>query len=148
MQKKILKLFSKNTEIFMLVAFIIIIIVTSAIFNYQKNLNTQRYNSFIDNIYLKKTLREIINNLEPRFKKYNHKIKSGETFNNILESYSINIDEINILKKNLMKKININKLNTNQKIQITIDQTNNKIKEFIFEISNTEKIYLSRENPK
>ena len=147
MQKKILKLFSKNTEIFMLVAFIIIIIVTSAIFNYQKNLNTQRYNSFIDNIYLKKTLREIINNLEPRFKKYNHKIKSGETFNNILESYSINIDEINILKKNLIKKININKLNTNQKIQITIDQTNNKIKEFIFEISNTEKIYLSRENP-
>ena len=84
--------------------------------------------------------------MEPRFKKYNHKIKSGENFNNILESYSIDIDEINILKKNLIKKININKLNTNQKIQITIDQTNNKIKEFIFEISNTEKIYLSREN--
>ena len=131
----------------MLVAFILIIIITSAIFNYQKNLNTQRYNGFIDNIFLKKTLKEIINNLEPRFKKYNHKIKSGETFNNILESYSIDIDEINILKKNLIKKININKLNTNQKIQITIDQTNNKIKEFIFEISNTEKIYLSRENP-
>jgi murein DD-endopeptidase MepM/ murein hydrolase activator NlpD len=147
MQKKILKLFSKNIEIFMLVAFILIIIITSAIFNYQKNLNTQRYNGFIDNIFLKKTLKEIINNLEPRFKKYNHKIKSGETFNNILESYSIDIDEINILKKNLIKKININKLNTNQKIQITIDQTNNKIKEFIFEISNTEKIYLSRENP-
>ena len=84
--------------------------------------------------------------MEPRFKKYNHKIESGETFNNILESYSIDIDEINILKKNLLKKININKLNTNQRIQITIDQTNNKIKEFIFEISNTEKIYLSREN--
>ena len=146
MQKKILKLFSKNIEIFMLIAFLLIIIITSTIFNYQKNLNSQRYNGFIDNIYLKKTLDEIINNLEPRFKKYNHKIKSGETFNNILESYSIDIDEINILKKNLIKKININKLNTNQKIQITIDQTNNKIKEFIFEISNTEKIYLSREN--
>jgi murein DD-endopeptidase MepM/ murein hydrolase activator NlpD len=146
MQKKILKLFSKNIEIFMLIAFISIIIITSAAFNYKKNLNSQRYNGFIDNIYLKKTLDEIINNLEPRFKKYNHKIKSGETFNNILESYSIDIDEINILKENLIKKININKLNTNQKIQITIDQTNNKIKEFIFEISNTEKIYLSREN--
>ncbi len=146
MQKKILKLFSKNIEIFMLIAFLLIIIVTSTIFNYQKKLNSQRYNGFIDNIYLKKTLDEIINNLEPRFKKYNHKIKSGETFNNILESYSIDIDEINILKKNLFKKININKLNTNQKIQITIDQTNNKIKEFIFEISNTEKIYLTRDN--
>ena len=130
----------------MLIAFLLVIIITSTIFNYQKNLNSQRYIGFIDNIYLKKTLDEIINNLEPRFKKYNHKIKSGETFNNILESYSIDIDEINILKKNLIKKININKLNTNQKIQITIDQTSNKIKEFIFEISNTEKIYLSREN--
>ena len=146
MQKKILKLFSKNIEIFVLIAFLFIIIITSTIFNYQKNLNSQRYNGLIDNIYLKKTLNEIINNLEPRFKKYNHKIKTGETFNNILESYSIDIDEINILKKNLIKKININKLKTNQKIQITIDQTNNKIKEFIFEISNTEKIYLSREN--
>ena len=130
----------------MLIAFLLIIIFASAIFNYQKKLYSQRYNGFIDNIYFKKTLNEIINNLEPRFKKYNHKIKSGENFNNILESYSIDIDEINILKKNLIKKININKLNTNQKIQITIDQTNNKIKEFIFEISNTEKIYLSREN--
>ena len=77
MQKKILKLFSKNIEIFLLIAFISIIIITSTIFNYQKNLSSQRYNGFIDNIYLKKTLDEIINNLEPRFKKYNHKIKSG-----------------------------------------------------------------------
>ena len=130
----------------MLIAFLLIIIFASTFFNYQKNLNSQRYNGLIDNIYLKKTLDEIINNLEPRFKKYNHKIKSGETFNNILESYSIDVEEINILKKNLIKKININKLNTNQKIQITIDQTNNKVKEFIFEISNTEKIYLAREN--
>jgi murein DD-endopeptidase MepM/ murein hydrolase activator NlpD len=35
-------------------------------------------------------------------------------------------------------------LNTNQKIQIVLDKTNNKIKEFIFQISNTEKIYLSK----
>ena len=136
----------RNLEISILVSFILIIIITSTILNYQKNLNKQKYNNFVHNIYFKKTLDEIINNLEPRFKKYNHKIKSGETFNNILEKYSIDIKEINIIKKNLIKKINIDKLNTNQKIQITIDQTNNKVKEFIFQISNTEKIYLSREN--
>ena len=146
MQKKIIKLFLRNLEISILVSFILIIIITSTILNYQKNLNSQKYSIFINNIYFKKTLNKIINNLEPRFKKYNHKIKSGETFDNILENYSIDIKEINILKKNLIKKIDINKLNTNQKIQITIDQTNNKIKEFIFQISNTEKIYLSREN--
>jgi len=146
MQKKIIKLFLRNLEISILIAFILLIVVTSIILNYQKNLNSQKYNNFIENIYLKKTLDDIINNLEPRFKKYNHKIKSGETFNNILENYSIDISEINLLKKNLSKKINIDKLNTNQKIQITIDQTNNKIKKFVFQISNTEKIYLSRDS--
>ncbi|MDA9681956.1 M23 family metallopeptidase, partial [Candidatus Pelagibacter sp.] len=82
----------------------------------------------------------------PRYKKYNHKNRSGETFDKILENYSINKEEINLLKKNLIKKININKLNTNQKIQIIVDQTNNKVKEFVFQISNTEKIYLSRKD--
>ena len=146
MQKKLLQLFYNNLKLLGLIFLIIFTVTIATLSNHQKKLNSNKNNNFIDNIYLKKTLNEIINNLEPRFKKYNHKIKSGETFNNILESYSIDIEEINILKENLIKKININKLNTNQKIQITIDQTNNKIKEFIFEISNTEKIYLSREN--
>ena len=54
--------------------------------------------------------------------------------------------EIIEIKESLIKKVNIDKLNTNQKIQIVLDQTNNKIKEFIFQISKTEKIYLSRNN--
>jgi murein DD-endopeptidase MepM/ murein hydrolase activator NlpD len=116
--------------------------------NHQKNLNLIKYNNLLNNIYLKKTISEIINNLEPRFKKYNHKIKPGETFDKILKKYSINKKEIIEIKENLFKKVNINKLNTNQKIQIIVDQTNNRIKEFIFQISNTEKIYLSRVNEK
>ena len=105
-----------------------------------------RYNELFNNVYLKKTLNEIINNLEPRFKKYNHKIKSGETFDKILKKYSINKKEILEIKESLIKKVNINKLNTNQKIEIILDQTNNKIKEFVFQISNKEKIYLSRDD--
>ncbi|MDC0853515.1 peptidoglycan DD-metalloendopeptidase family protein, partial [Candidatus Pelagibacter sp.] len=78
--------------------------------------------------------------------KYNHKIKSGETFDKILSGYSIEKEEIIAIKESLLKKFNINKLSTSQKIQIILDQTNNKIKEFIFQISNTEKIYLSKES--
>ena len=63
-----------------------------------------------------------------------------------MENYLIDKEEIKAVKDNLLKKFNINKLNTNQKIQITLDQTNNKIKEFIFQISNTQKIYLSRKD--
>ena len=146
MQKRIVKLFLKNLEIFVLILFITIIVSTSVFFNYQKKINNQKYSKFINNIYFKKTFDEIINNLEPKYKKYNHKIQTGETFDNILENYSIDKKEINLLKKSIIKKVNINKLNTNQRIQITVDQTNNKVKEFVFQISNTEKIYLSRKD--
>ncbi|MBD1134441.1 peptidoglycan DD-metalloendopeptidase family protein [Pelagibacterales bacterium SAG-MED48] len=145
MLKKITLPLIRNIKVIALIFFFIITILISLYLNYEKNLSVRKYNNFINNVYFQKTLNKIINNLEPRYKVYNHKIKSGETFDKILSDYSIDKEEVKILKESLLKKININKLNTNQKIQITLDQTNNKIKEFIFKISNTEKIYLSRD---
>ena len=146
MLKKITLPLSRNIKVIALIFFFIITILVSLYLNYEKNLSVRKYNNFINNVYFQKTLNKIINNLEPRYKIYNHKIKSGETFDKILSDYSIDKEEVKILKESLLKKININKLNTNQKIQITLDQTNNKIKEFIFKISNTEKVYLSRDD--
>ena len=144
MLKILIPFFFKNLQTLGLIFLIILTIVIATISNHQKKVNKHQYNNFINNIYLKKTLNEIINNLEPRYKKFNHKIKSGETFDQILSGYSIEKEEIVAIKESLLKKFNINKLNTNQKIIIILDQTNNKIKEFIFQISNTEKIYLSK----
>ena len=45
----------------------------------------------------------------------------------------------------MSKKINLNNLNTNQKILFTIDQTNDSIKEFMFQISNKERVILKRD---
>ena len=129
-----------------LVFFTIFAIFITLFSNYKKNISNKQYNNFINNVYLKNTLNEIINNLEPKYKRYNHKIKSGETFVGILENYSINKKEINKLKESISKKININKLNTSQKISFIVDQTSNQITEFYFQISNTEKIYLTRKN--
>jgi len=144
MLKKIKSSLLNNLNIFGLILLIIFTIIVATLSNHQKKLSKNQHNNIIDNIYFKKTLNEIVNNLEPRYKKYNHKIKSGETFDKILDSYSINKNEINAIKQSLSKKVNINKLNTNQKIHIILDKTNNKIKEFVFQISNTEKIYLSK----
>ena len=113
-------------------------------FNYTKNKSYEIYNNFIDNIYLKKTLNHIIDNLEPKYKKVKHKIRSGETFDKILENYSIEKSEIIKIKNSLKKKINLNKLNTQQIIHFSLDKTNNKIEEFTYQVSNTQKIYLKR----
>ena len=144
MIKKLTILLKEKFEIFILVLIIITSSISITYFNHNKNVTNQNYNDLINNIYLKKTLNNIVNNLEPKYKKVNHKIKSGETFDKILNNYSIDKKEIINIKNSLIKKININKLNTKQSIQFSIDKTNNKIKEFTFQISTTEKIYLKR----
>ena len=144
MLKNFIYKFKKNTEIFGLVILIFITAIYTSYFNYKKNLNERANNSFVDNIYFKKTLSHIFNNLEPKYRKIKHKIKSGETFDKILESYSIEKSEIIKIKNSINKKVNLNKLNTKQIIQFSLDKTNNKIEEFIYQISNTQKIYLKR----
>ena len=134
----------KNFEIFILVTLIIITAISTSYFNYKKNVNNETYNNFIDNIYLKKTLKHIVDNLEPKYEKIKHKIKSGETFDKILENYSIEKGEITKIKKSLKKKVNLNKLNTKQSILFNLDKTNNKIMEFTFQISNTKKVFLKK----
>ena len=144
MLNKLEKKFKKNFGIFGLVILIFVTAISTSYFNYKKNLNNKTYNNFIDNVYFKKTLNYIFDNLDPKYKKIKHKIKSGETFNKILEGYSIEKSEINKIKNSLKKKINLNKLSTKQIIQFSLDKTNNKIVEFEYQISNTQKIYLKR----
>ena len=134
----------KNIEIFGLVFLILIIAVSTSYYNFKKKASFEYYNKIFDNVYLKKTLEHIVDNLDPKFKKIKHKINSGETFDKILENYLIDKKEINKIKRSLQKKIDLNKLNTKQIIQFKIDRANNKITEFTFQISNTQKIFLER----
>ena len=148
MLKKLKIKIKNNFEIFGLVVLTFIVAITTSYYNYNKKLNDEAYNSFIDNIYLKKTLNHIVDNLEPKYKKIKHKIRSGETFDKILENYSVEKSEIIKIKNSLEKKVNLNRLNTKQIIQFSLDKTNNKIEEFTYQISNTKKIYLKRSDEK
>ena len=144
MINKIKTLIKKNTEIFALTILVLITVISTNYYNYNKNKILKEYKNLINNVYLKKSFESLLSNLEPKFKKINHKISEGETFDNILKNYSIKDSEIKDIKKRLSKKVNLNRLNTSQKIKLTIDQTNNLVKDFTFQISNTEKIYLTR----
>ncbi len=138
-----IKIKNKN-ELFALSILIIITIFFTSYYNYTKEKISNNYKDIINNIYFKKTANHFINNLEPKFKKIRHQISIGETFDNILEQYSINKQEIKNIKLKLSKRINLNKLNTNQKIFLTINQSDNSIKDFIFQISNKERVLLTR----
>ncbi len=144
MLKKIKLSIKKNLEIFALGLLILVTITFTSFYNYNKKKIFNNYSNLLDNVYFKKSFNQILDNLEPRFKKIEHEINVGETFHEILEEYLVEKSEIEQIKKELGKKINLNKLNINQKFSFTIDQTSSVIKEFVFQVSNTEKIYLTR----
>ena len=144
MFKKFKNLINKNTEIFALILLIFVTIISTTYYNNNKKKIYFNYKNTINNLYFKKTIHHFFDSLEPKFKKIEHRISVGETFDNILEGYSVKKKEINEIKKKLSKEIDLNKLNTNQKILLTIDQSKNLLKEFVFQISNTKKIYLTK----
>ena len=144
MLKKIKLKIKKNLEIFSLGLLILVTITFTSYYNYNKKNIFNNYSNLLHNVYFRKSINQVLNNLEPRFKKIEHEISVGETFHNILEEYSVKNSEIEQIKKELGKQINLNKLNVNQKFSFTIDQTSSVVKEFVFQVSNTQKIYLSR----
>ena len=74
MLNKIKIKFKNNTEIVALGLLIIITVVSTSYYNHVKKKVYSNYKNTINNIYLKKTINHIFNNLEPKFKKVNHKI--------------------------------------------------------------------------
>ena len=142
---KIIKIIKKNIEITFLFLLLLITISSTSIYNEKKVLIDENYKNLINNIYFQKSINQIFDNLVPRYKNINHKISSGETFDKILNNYSIPNEEINQIKKKLNSDYNINNLQPNLEIKITIDQSNNKkITSFLFPVSRTEKIQLTR----
>ena len=142
---KIIKLIKKNIEITFLLLLILIAVSSTKFYNNKKELINKNYINLIDNIYFQKSINQIFNNLTPRYKNINHKISSGETFNKILNNYSIPSEEILEIKKNLNLNYNLNNLKPNLDIKFTIDQSNNKkITYFLFPVSRIKKIQLTK----
>ncbi|XOJ65554.1 peptidoglycan DD-metalloendopeptidase family protein [Candidatus Pelagibacter sp. Uisw_136] len=142
---KIIKIIKKNIEIIFLFLLLLTAIMSTTIYNEKKILLNKNYKNLISNIYFQKSISQIFDNLVPRYKNIDHKISSGETFDKILNDYSIPNEEINQIKKKINLDYNIDNLKPNLEIKITIDQSNNKkITSFLFPVSRTEKIQLTK----
>ena len=142
---KMPKFVKKNIELVFLFLLIVITIASTTFYNNNKTIISENYKDVINNIYFQKSVKHIFNTLSPRYISIDHKISSGETFDKILKKYSVPDEEIIKIKKNLNIRYNLNALKTNFIIKFTIDvSSNQKITNFIFPISRTEKIQLTR----
>jgi LysM repeat protein len=142
---KIQIIVKKNLEFTFFLLLLIVTILSVRIYNVNKNVINQNYINLINNTYFQKSINHVFNNLEPKFIDIDHKVSKGETLNKILNNYQIPKSEIQKIIKILSKKNKVNNLKTNQIIKFTIDKSNNnKIKSFLFPISRTKRIQLTR----
>ena len=144
---KIQIIIKKNLEFTFLLLIIIFTVFSIKIYNINQHTINQNYINLINNIYFQKSIKYVFDNLEPKFIDINHKVSKGETLNKILNNYQIPKSEIQKIIKILSKKNKISNLKTNQIIKFTIDKSNNnKIKSFLFPISRTKRIQLTRDS--
>ena len=143
--KKILSNFKRNFDVFFLLIIILAVVISIQTYNSYKSQKKENFLNILNNIYFKKTLTYMFDNVNPRYLTIEHKVSSGESLNIILEKYEVPKLEIKKIKKELSKKKNLNNLRINQLIKFTIDTSNQKkVINFFLPISKTKKIQLVR----
>ena len=88
-----LKNFVKNRPEILFLIVLIFISVSMINFNNQKRTSIlNNYSNLINNVYFKKTTKNLIKNLDPKFKSIDYIVQKGDTINSILSD--LDIDEL------------------------------------------------------
>ena len=144
--KKIKLYFLQQYSIFFWLILITVLgLFASKIYSINKTENLKRINSSINNIYLKKTIKEITNNLNPRFTYLNYFSKSGDTYQSIVNKLNINQNEKKRVLETILKEKTLKILRINQKFSFKIDNlSNNEIIEFRIQTDKKNEILFTR----
>jgi len=121
-----------------------LIILSISLSNYFTNFKKKQnfeFQKLLENTFLNKTSVSVIENLNPRYEKIIIKVKSGDSFQKILNQIEIENSEKKKILKEVLKKKDITNLLKNQKIIFKIDKRGSKkIVELTVELSKTKSI--------
>ncbi len=126
---------------------LLIIIVSSVTYFYDSNKKQQSKDlkKTFDNIYLQKTFSKITSELKPRFIIKIHKVKQGDTFENIINEVKISKEEKKLFLKTIKKNKTLKVLKLNQNLYFKIDRIDEpKIVEFKIELSKKKELFFTR----
>ena len=120
--KKKLKSFS---HFIWLILLIVIAILVTYFYESNKKSQQEDFKKTLNNIYFKKTLTKITNNIENRYKEINYIVKEGDTYENIINQLEITKKEKKIFLETVKKNKIIEIIRPNQKIYFKIDKKDN-----------------------
>ena len=147
LKNKINKLIKNNIYFILLSSILFFTIISTNYYSIYKKNQEYRLQNALDNIFFKKSINKIFENLNPKFSTINIKINQGDTFEKILNNLNINRNEKEIIISYLSKFKFINKLYKGQKISFKIENNDPiKVIGITIEKSKTKKYIFHRIN--
>jgi len=142
---KINKFFRNNSDHLILIIIIVVTVLIVNFYSANKNYQKQKLLDAFENIYLKKTSKHIIENLNPKFSYINIKVNKGDSFEKIVNNLNISKSEKEIIITNLSKFKFIKNLFQGQNIYFKLNNVNPvKIVEISVQKSKTKNFIFSR----
>ena len=146
MLKKLKKKIKFISHFIWLILLSIITVLVTYIYESNKNSQKENLNKTLSNIYFQKVFSKITSELENRFVDIDYTVKSGDSFESIINSINLSNNEKKLFIQAIKKNKLINILRPSQKIYIKIDKKENpKILEFIVEVNKKKEVYFFRD---
>ncbi len=128
-----------------LILITIISVVFAAIYTTNQDIQSDKIKSSLENIYLKKIIKEINNNLEPRYTNKEYISESGDTHQNIVNELEIGKSEKKLVLDTIKNEKSLKVLKINQKFNFKFDNlSDEKIIEFKIETDKKNEILFVR----
>ena len=142
-----IKNYKDYSVFFWLVLIILIGVIISSINKKNKEEQSLQIEGALENIYLKKTIKEITKSLQPRYKTINYTSKSGDTYQSIINNLNTNPQEKKELLNAIKKEKSLKILRINQKFTFKFDYLSEyKIVEFKIETDKKNEVFFSSIN--
>ena len=142
---KIIKIFKSYIHFFALVLLIFISILSTNYYLNYKYKQIEFLEKIGQNIYFKKTIYSILDNIKPRYREVNIKVKIGDNYEKILSNLDLPKIERNKILNSIKKIKSLKSLKKGQKISFKIDSKKPEtVLEFYIETSNTKQVKFTK----
>ena len=145
---KFIKLNYKKNYVNLVFAILVVslLLIVTNLYERYKIKEFSKLEKFSSNFYFKKTVTNIIDQFDPRHEKIIHRVKSGETFDKILDKLNIGKQEKNtILRELVLEKKVFKKLYAGQIIKFKVDKKSpSKITEIDISLTRTKNLIAKR----
>ena len=123
-----LRLFKEISFLIWLLLIIFISIVSYIVYSNNQTRQSNIIKSSFENIYLKKIIKEITTNLEPRYTTINYYSKAGDTYESIISSLLLDKEEKKLILDTILSVNSLKILRINQRFIFKYDHLSEKSK--------------------